>query len=221
MENVEIVGEAESVEQAEDMIRKLNPDLLLLDIQLGKKTGFDLLALFPNPTFEVLFITAYEQFALRAIKAGALDYLLKPLVEADFTQAIAKALTKKNKQNTGQFEVAKTSFETKEINRLTLSTNDGHHIVWIKDILYCSSNGNYTTFHLANGKNLMISKLLKEYETLLPSEVFLRVHQSFLVNMNYVEQFTKDNSLILSNNAEIIVSSRKKEEVILWLKKMA
>jgi two-component system LytT family response regulator len=220
MPNITIVGEAENANDAKILIEACKPNLVLLDIQMGAHSGFDVLAHFPNPNFEVIFITAYEQYALKAIKAGALDYLLKPIVEKDFLDAIQKAIDKPS-INFQQIEVAKMAYVNKTIERITLSANDGYHLVWVKDIMYCSANGNYTTFHICNGKQIMVSKIIKEYEVLLYTDAFLRVHQSYLVNMRYVVQFTKDNALILSNNAEIIVSLRKKEDVIQWLKRMA
>jgi len=216
IENTIIVGEAEKVEDAEIIINACSPDLILLDIQLGKKTGFDLLAKFPNPTFKVVFITAYEKYALSAIKAGALDYLLKPISEQEFINAIQKAMQEGNPNS--HWEIAHKAYSEKQIERITLSANDGYHVVWVKDIMYCSSSGNYTTFHLQNGKQIIISKIIKEYETILPSSFFVRTHQSYLVNMNYVERFTKEQNLILKNQAEIIVSNRKKEEVLNWFK---
>lgn len=218
IENISIVGEASNIDEAKLLIDATQPNLILLDIQLGNKTGFDLLQLFENPTFKVIFITAYEQYALAAIKAGALDYLLKPIVEEDLIAAIKKS-NFTNAIQSQAIEVAKHSLENKWVERITLSGNDGLHIVWTKDIVYCSSSGNYTTFHLANNKQIVISKVLKEYDTILASSHFLRVHQSFLVNMNFVERFTKDQNLIMQNGAEIMVASRKKDEVIHWMKK--
>jgi two-component system LytT family response regulator len=216
IENTIIVGEADKVEDAEIIINACNPDLILLDIQLGKKTGFDLLTKFPNPTFKVIFITAYEKYAISAIKAGALDYLLKPISEQEFINAIQKVKLDLNSNH--HFEIAQKAYTEKQIERITLSANDGYHVVWVKDIMYCSSSGNYTTFHLQNGKQIIISKIIKEYEAILPSLFFVRTHQSYLVNMNYVERFTKEQNLILKNQAEIIVSNRKKEEVMNWFK---
>jgi two-component system LytT family response regulator len=216
IENAIIVGEADKVEDAEIIINACNPDLILLDIQLGKKSGFDLLTRFSNPTFKVIFITAYEKYALSAIKAGALDYLLKPISEQEFINAIQKAMQEVNSNH--HWEIAQKAYTEKQIERITLSANDGYHVVWVKDIMYCSSSGNYTTFHLQNGKQIIISKIIKEYEAILPSSFFVRTHQSYLVNMNYVERFTKEQNLILKNQAEIIVSNRKKEEVMNWFK---
>lgn len=215
--NVEIVGEASNVADAKVLIEMAQPDLVLLDIHLGTHTGFDLLQHFPNPLFKIIFITAYEKYALTAIKAGALDYLLKPILQQDLVAAIEKAVA----ANTKGIEVGRNSLAQKAVERLALSANDGYHIVWVKDIMYCSASGNYTTFHLANGRQVLISKGLKEYEEILPAEVFLRIHQSYLVNMNYVQKFTKSQSLILQNGAEITVATRKKEEVTQWLKKFS
>jgi two-component system LytT family response regulator len=217
IQNIEIVGEATNVDDAFDKINTLKPEVILLDIQLGNRTGFDLLKQFSAPNFQVIFITAYEQFALSAIKAGAIDYLLKPIVFEEFDAAIKKAQKKSTLQG-NQLGVVSQNFEQKKIERIILSASDGHHIVWVKDILYLSSSGNYTTFHLASNKKIMISKNLKEYEMILPEDIFLRIHQSYIVNMNQVQQFTKEQNLIITNGAEIIVSTRKKDELIKWMK---
>lgn len=220
MKNIEIVGEASTVEEAIMVINASQPNLILLDIQLGNQTGFDLLNHFDNLYFKVIFITAYEQFALSAIKAGALDYLLKPIDETELINTINKAINSIDITNES-IDIAHKNFVQKRTDRITLSANDGYHVVWVKDIIYCSASGNYTTFHLVNNKQIVISKILKEYESMLPANMFLRVHQSYLVNMNYIEKFTKDQIIVLQNGAEVMVASRKKDEVIQWLKEMS
>lgn len=216
IDNIVIVGEADNIDDAQLLIKACEPDIILLDIHLGKNNGFDLLSRFTNPAFSIIFITAYEQYALAALKAGALDYLLKPIDENDFKAAIEKAKNAQ-KTNSENIEIAQSSFYQKKVERITLSAHDGYHIVWVNDIMYCHASGSYTTFHLSNGKKIIISKVIKEYEMILPS-FFIRVHQSYLVNMNYVEHFSKDLQLILKNKEEIMVSTRKKEDVLNWIK---
>lgn len=220
IENIVIVGEASNVAEAKLVIDTMRPDLVLLDIQLGNQTGFDLLKNYKELFFKVIFITAFEQFALAAIKAGALDYLLKPIDETELINAVKK-VTQTNFSSHESIAVAHDILVNKRTDRISLSANDGYHVVWLKDIVFCSASGNYTTFHLINNKQIVISKIIKEYEELLPTENFLRVHQSYLVNMNYVEKFTKDHLLILQNGAEVMVASRKKDEVLNWLKQIS
>lgn len=220
LSDIEIVGEASTLEDAKALIDAAQPNIVLLDIHLGNASGFDLLKQYTNPSFNVIFITAYDQYAIAAIKAGALDYLLKPIDPEELKKAIEKSKLHST-INTEKIEIATETLHSKRTERISLSANDGYHVVWVKDIIYCSASGNYTTFHIANNKQIVISKILKEYESLLPADTFLRVHQSYLVNMNYIERFTKDQILILQNGAEVMVASRKKDEVINWLKEMS
>ena len=213
-----IVGEACTVDQAYELIRACSPDVVLLDIQLGKQNGFDLLLKFPDRDFKVVFITAYEQFALRAIKAGAMEYLLKPIAEEDFYEMVEKVFATEGHTFSGQAELVADHYNQRKMDRIALNAHDGYHIIWLKDILYCSANGNYTTFYLTDGSQVVISKILKEYENLLPAENFVRVHNSSIVNMDYVKKFTKDLELILVDDTAIGVSVRKKDEVLNWIK---
>lgn len=218
VENAVVVGEAESVGQAFELINAKKPDVVLLDIQLGKQTGFDLLLQFPQRFFHVVFITAYEQFALRAIKAGAMEYLLKPIEEEEFHEMINKLFAARADAHQAQAEIMVEQYAQKKLDRIALNAQDGYHVIWLKDIIYCSASGNYTTFYLHGGHQIVISKILKEYENILPVEDFVRVHNSSIVNMNYVKKFTKDLDLILFDDTAIGVSVRKKDDVLNWIK---
>lgn len=212
-----LLGECKNVPDAKEMLKKNKVDLLLLDIKLGEDTGFDLLAEFPNFSFKVIFITAYDQYILKALKVGALDYLLKPVGEDDFHLAIdnvgKKLMTKE------QYQIAAEHLQAKS-QRITINTREGLHILWLEEIMYCEADGGYTTFFLNDGSKPVVSKPLKEYEMLLPETTFLRVHQSFIVNINFVVLFKKENcSVILKhkltgNTKEIPVSTRKREEIL-------
>lgn len=218
IEQAVVVGEAGTVEQAYELIMACSPDVVLLDIQLGKQTGFDLLLKFPDRNFKVVFITAYEQFALRAIKAGAMEYLLKPIAEEEFYEMIEKVFATERYSFSGQAELVADHYHQRKMDRIALNAHDGYHIIWLKDILYCSASGNYTTFFLVDGNQVVISKILKEYENILPAEHFVRVHNSSIVNMNYVKKFTKELELILVDDTAIGVSVRKKDDVLHWIK---
>jgi len=218
IEQAVVVGEASTVDQAYELIVACSPDVVLLDIQLGKQTGFDLLLKFPERNFKVVFITAYEQFALRAIKAGAMEYLLKPIGEEEFYEMIEKVFATEGYSFNGQAELMADNYHHRKMDRIALNAHDGYHIIWLKDLLYCSASGNYTTFYLIDGTQVVISKILKEYENLLPTEHFVRVHNSSIVNMDYVKKFTKDHELILVDDTAIGVSVRKKDEVLNWIK---
>jgi two-component system LytT family response regulator len=223
---VEVVGQAHNVESGIELIRRENPELVLLDIQMPDGSGFDLLKKIGEIDFSFIFITAYEHYAIKAIKLSALDYLLKPINTNELIDSIEKAqLSQVN------MDEIKTKLENYHNNinqqnrekRLTLNTTDSVYSIKIKDITYCKSDKNYTDIHLLKGKKLLVSKTLKDFELLLSDYGFFRVHQSYLVNMNYVSYYEKEGlggNAILENEASIPVSSRKKEGFLKFLEKM-
>jgi two-component system LytT family response regulator len=209
-----IVGSCGSVNEASVLIALNEPELLLLDISLPDGTGFDILAKFPDMSLKVIFLTAYQEHALKAIKFGALDYLLKPIVEDEFKVAINKALpiTK------DQFDLAHNGFKNGVHNRLVLRSQNYIQIVAVNDIIYCKSDSGYTSFFLADGRTVLTSKYIKEYEEVLPAKKFIRPHQSYIVNLDFIDRYHKEGYLLLKNNIKIPVSVRRKEDVIDYLK---
>lgn len=214
--NFEIVSEADTVELAVENIIKYQPDVVFLDIMLIGGTGFDVLEQYRKKkgelNFKIIFITAYEEYAVKAFRMSALDYLLKPVDPDDLKEVITKIENYKN----SSFNVYNLLIEQLNKNKISkkiaLSTSEDIHIVEINDIVYCQSDNNYTTVYLEEGRKIMVSKPLKEYEELLPLNDFLRVHQSFLVNKNYIQSFNKSEQMIvLKNGRELPVSSRKKD----------
>jgi two-component system LytT family response regulator len=187
---------------------------LLLDISLPDDSGFDILAKFPDRSLKVIFLTAYQEHAIKAIKYGALDYLLKPIVEDEFKVAINKALpiTK------DQFDLAHNGFKNGVHNRLVLRSQNYIQIVAVNDIIYCKSDSGYTNFFLADGRNVLTSKYIKEYEEVLPAKKFIRPHQSYIVNLDFIDRYHKEGYLLLKNNIKIPVSVRRKEDVTDYLK---
>lgn len=216
-----VVQEADSVASALEQIAEFNPDLLLLDIQLHDKTGFDVLQAISPRYIPTIFITAYNDFALRAFQVSALDYLLKPFDPATLQSAVLKAHNRiQNDRVFEQLEVFRQQIKSNEPRKIVLNTADSLHIVEINDITYCLADGAYTHFHFINRKPVLVSKTLAHFEGLIGSDHFIRTHQSYLVNMNHVAQFDKRNggSLILPENVEVPVSSRKKEEILSYFK---
>lgn len=225
-EQVDLIGQAENVKSGIKLIHELKPDLVLLDIQMPDGTGFDLLKQIGEIDFNFIFITAYEQYAIKAIKLSALDYILKPINTNELIESIEKAQL----SQINQFEI-KTKLNNYHNNinlqnsnkRITLNTTDSVYSIKIKDIIYCKSDKNYTDIYFRETKKLLISKTLKDFELLLTDFGFFRVHQSFLVNMNYVSHYEKDGlggNAILENNTKIPVSSRKREGFLKFLAKM-
>lgn len=215
------IREADSVPAALKAIDEFNPELLLLDIQLHDKSGFDILQTIAPRYIPTIFITAYNDFALKAFQVSALDYLLKPFDPSDLTTAILKA--QKHIQNNKileQLDVFRQQFKSTESKRLVLNTADMLHIVNVDDITHCLADGAYTHFFFTDRKSILVSKTLGHFESIIDNEHFIRTHQSYLVNMRHVTQFDKRNGgfLILSNGVEIPVSTRKKEEVLAHFK---
>ena len=213
--NLEYIGEAGTVAEGLILINATVPDLILMDIQLNDGTGFDILERL-NFNTKVVFITAYQEYAIKALKIGAVDYILKPIDSTEFDEAIIKA----KKDNTSQEQLAEVKMALSgTIDKLILKTIEGIHIVKIADILYLQSNGSYTHFYLSQNRCIVVSKNIKEYENMLPDNLFARCHNSFLVNLKEVVQIDRENNLILSNKVEIPVSGRKKVQILELLTK--
>lgn len=215
--NVKILGEADGVMNGLKLIRQKKPDAVLLDIQMKDGTGFDLLDKFKNPDFQVIFTTAFDEFAIKAFKYNAIDYLLKPISIDELIAAIDKISSHKNNTNLSQRQIDgyKESIETGQLNRLVLSSTEGLHFVELSDVIRLKSEGNYTTFHLINDEKIMVSKPMKSFLELLPTS-FFRTHQSNIVNLKYVRKFLREDGgyALTDDNAKIPVSRSKKEELI-------
>ena len=213
------VGACGSIVEGLVLIPATRPDLVLMDIQLSDGISFDLLAQLGDIPFKLIFITAYNDGALKAIKAGALDYILKPVEEEEFDAALAKASTVilgKGNDEAAQLQLAQEHFAQPAsiIRRIALRTQQYVELVDITDILYARSDGGYTTFYLTEKRKLLISRPLKEYEELLPDELFMRPHQSYLVQKSFVTRYHRDGILILKDNTEIPVASRRRDAVL-------
>jgi two-component system, LytTR family, response regulator len=223
--DVEVVGQADSVESAYALIRETNPQLVLLDIELNGGTGFQLLQKLKPYTFKVIFITGFNQYALKAIKFHAIDYILKPVNATEFQEAVQSTIN-----------LIEADFSTKEQNelflhsfnqnngpgKLVLRTLDAIHLVTISDILYCKNDNNYTTFFLASGSKIMVSKGLVFYEDILNESGFFRPHQSYLVNLQHVVKVDKTDGgfIILDSSEEIPISSRRKKGLLQLLENL-
>jgi len=223
--DVELVGKANSIKTSIDLINKQNPDLVLLDIELTDGSGFQLLQKLPSYDFKVVFITGFDSFAIKAIKFSAIDYILKPVNETEFQQAIQRAiaLIEQKDYTQPQVNVLIDSFK-KEIQskKLVLRTSDSMHIVNIRDIHFCRSDNSYTTFYFDGDENILVSRSLKDYESLLKEYGFFRPHQSYLVNLNHIKKVDKtDNGfIIMKNKKEIPVSTRQMKNLVSLLDRL-
>ena len=204
----------ESVASGIKAIEKHRPDIVLLDIQMPDGTGFDLLRSIPNKSFEVIFITAHEEFAIKAIKFSALDYILKPVDADELKNAVEKALNSiGSKKEESQFDALQMNIQPNQKRRLVLKTQESVHVIELDNIIRCEADRNYTSFYLVGGKKILVSKTLKDYETLLSGHNFLRVQQSHLINLDYVARYDKGNggSVVMKDDSEVPLSPAKRD----------
>ncbi len=219
VESVELVGEAASVEAGLEAIRNYQPDIVLLDVHLPDGTGFDLLRHIERIKFKVIFITAHQEYSIQAFKFSAIDYLLKPFSPEELEGAIKRALLNLHKDFNLSMEVFNENIKNtipQENKRLVLKTTENIFVLTIKEIIRCESDGAYTRFFLTDGRKILVSKILKEYDELLQNYNFFRVHQSHLINIEYMETFNKLNGgfVIMKDKSSVPVSSRKKESLL-------
>jgi two-component system, LytTR family, response regulator len=215
--NIKIIGTAKSVVEAAKLLQKKQPDILFLDIMLGDGTGFDVLEILPNLTSKIIFVTASDEFAIKAFKFAAIDYVLKPYSDEDLSNAIEKAIHQIQPQKE-QLSVLQDSISTpnKQPKKISLHTLDKIVVVSLDEIIRCQSDNNYTTFYFENGYKLMVTITLKYFADLLKDSLFLRVHQSHLVNTKYIKEFIKSDGgyLLLKDKSTVPVSVRKRAEVL-------
>ncbi|WP_346854462.1 LytTR family DNA-binding domain-containing protein [uncultured Draconibacterium sp.] len=220
--DVEQVGIADSIQTGVELILKENPDLVLLDIELKDGTGFQLLQKLKPYRFKVVFITGFHSFAIKAIKFSALDYIVKPVNEAEFQQAIQRAidLIHSSVNTDAQLNVLMNSLQKETMSKkLVLRTAESLHVVDVSDIYFCKSDNSYTTFYFSDDEKILVSKSLKDYENLLTDYGFYRAHQSYLVNLNHIKKVDKTDGgfIIMKNKKEIPVSLRQMKKLILLL----
>jgi two-component system LytT family response regulator len=223
--NVEVIAEADGVESGKAAIEKFNPDIVFLDIQMPDGSGFKLLEEIKNIKFEIIFTTAYDQFAIKAIKFSALDYLLKPIFPDDLVSAVKKVEEKRkvvSSETNVEVLLENIKKPEDESPKIVLSTSDKIHVVYINEIIRCESDNYYTFFYFKDGSRMLISKTLKENEELLKTHGFIRPHKSHLVNTQFIKGFNKKDGghIILKDDALIPVSRRKREMILEVLSKI-
>ena len=217
--SVEVVAQADNVENGYKAITSNSPDLVLLDINMPDGTGFDLLKKFDHIPFKLIFITAYEEYAIKAFKFSALDYLLKPINPQDLIAAIEKArIVIDNEAFELRYKAFLSNFDnkTKTDKKLVLKTSESIYLLEIKDIIRCEADGGYTTFFVNDGRKIVVSKNLKEFEDILTEFEFFRPHHSHLVNLNYMLSFEKRDGghIVMKDKSEVPVSTRKKDDLL-------
>ncbi|RYZ55152.1 MAG: response regulator transcription factor [Sphingobacteriales bacterium] len=218
---VTISGTADSVVKGISLIKTVQPDIVLLDIEMQSGTGFDLLQQLDQFSFEVIFTTAYEQYALKAIKFSALDYLLKPIDVQDLQQAIRKATEKRSRGPENiNLEQLVHNLRHNKAPKISISTSEEILFIEVEQITRCEANGAYTIFYLRNGSKVMASKNLKEFEAMLSDHQFYRVHHSHLINMREVQKYIKaDGGMIeMKDGSRVSLSHTRKEEFMELMK---
>ena len=220
--SVEVLGIANSADEAEEKIRSMSPDLLFLDIDMPFANGFDLLNRFKTIQFEVIFTTAYDHYAVRAFKHSAIDYLLKPIDVDELKSAVVKC-ERKMKESAPAFLHMETLMaalsQAKTVKKLSINTLEGIMFVDTDQIIRLSADSNYTNIFLKNGKKIFASKTLKEFEETLVPMHFFRVHNTHLINLAYVQIYTKGDGgyVTMIDNAVVEVSRSKKTELLALL----
>lgn len=225
-ENIHIAGIAKSVVEARLLLTQNQIDLIFLDIAMPGENGFELIPDAQLSNAQVIFTTAYDQYALKAIKANALDYLLKPIDIDELKVAVDKAdkYNSLNKQeyhrNESLQNLTLSLAEKNGIRKISLPNGQGYSLINIDDIIYIEADSNYSTFYLINKETITVSKVLKEYEEILPADQFVRVHKSSIINLNFLKEYNSKNGVevILKNGEKIAVSRRRASDFVEKLK---
>lgn len=219
-DDLTIVGQADKVKRAVDLVRETPFDLMFLDIQLGDGSGFDLLKQVERRDFDVIFVTAYEQFAIQAIRFAAFDYLLKPVKVSELKSAVEGIIARKQEQldpESPRRELLVESLQPGQVpERIALPSREGYDVVRLNDMLFLEAESNYTHVHLVSGRRLTISRTLKEYEDLLQKSTFCRIHHGFLVNLDQVAAYIRGDggAVRMTNGKELPVSRNRKSPLM-------
>lgn len=215
---VKVVGEADSVASGITEIRNKIPDLVLLDIKMEDGTGFDLIDHFENIAFNIIFVTAYQEYAIRAFGFSAIDYILKPINPEKLVDAVKRADQIVQSSFNTQLNTLKENLDlTENKNRkIILKTLENIYLLDVQDIIHCASDGNYTVFDTTDHQKIIVSKIIKEYDKLLSDSGFLRVHRSHLINLKHIKRLSKQDGgfVVMSNEMEVPVSTRGRERLL-------
>jgi two-component system, LytTR family, response regulator len=218
--DVQIAAACNNAESAKEQLQTIQPDVLFLDIRMPGKSGLEMLAELPVKNFEVIFVTAHNEYMLQAFQFSAVDYLMKPVDEDRLIEAVERVKKRMYREkNTAQSDallhnISKAGSPSEM--RLCLPTQKGFTIVKLEEILYCEAERSYTVFHFVNSRPVVVSKPLYDYEKLLNDTSFMRIHKSFLVNLLHVKEYLRGEggTIIMTNGTEIEVSRRKKEQFL-------
>lgn len=222
--DVQVTATCSNATTAKQQILQIEPDVVFLDIQMPGKSGLDLLTEMADKEFEVIFVTAHNEYMLQALQYSAADYLLKPVDEDRLIEAVQRVKSRLETDQKEDYRKALLHNLSKTGNpsemRLCLPTLKGFIVLKLDDIIYCEAERSYTVFHLEGNRTVTVSRPLLEYDEVLKDTSFLRIHKSFLINLNHVKEYHRGEggTVIMTNNAEIEVSRRKKEQFLLKIK---
>jgi two-component system LytT family response regulator len=217
--SLEVVGKAFNIIQGAKIIKDVKPDLVFLDVEMPNGSGFDLLTQFPEKEFEVIFITAFNHYAIKAIKFSAVDYILKPININEFIEAVEKVIRKRSQKGSESNESLKVLMENLRSptpSRLAIPTSDGMEYLNPKEIIRIEADRSYSWFYLSGNRKILVSKHLKEFQELLGDRNFFRSHNSHLINLKYVRKYIrKEGGYIEMNDNSVIPISRSKKDIFL------
>lgn len=223
--DVVVAGQASGVATGAAAINEFHPDLVFLDIQMKDGTGFDLLYNLPSIDFKVIFVTAYDQFALQAFRCSAVDYLLKPINPEHLIEAVNRAGKLIQEHFNIQMQALEENLKSvsKQHKKIIIKTTENIHLLDMKNIIACESDSSYTTIHTSEGDKILVSKTLKDYEDMLADCGFYRVHKSYLINLMQIKRFERQDggSIVMSNDLKIPVASRKRDELLQLFERLA
>jgi two-component system LytT family response regulator len=219
---VEVVGDADSVEAAVSVIREQKPELIFLDIEMPQHNGFKLFEFIPDADFDVIFTTAFDQYAVKAFEYSAIDYLLKPIKISKLVQAVSKVSERLAKDTRRERLEALQDNLNKDFHKIVLPTQEGYQFLEVGDIIRCEADSNYTLFRLVNGEKVLVSKTLKHIEELLGSKEFFRIHQSHLINLRHMRKYIKGKSgqVEMGDDSVLDVSVRRKAALLERIKNL-
>lgn len=215
-EQLMLSGMAANLTEAVKLVNDHDPALIFLDIELAGESGFDLFDKVQPGKFEVIFTTAFDRYAVKAFKYSAIDYLLKPIDPDEFKNSVLKVIKKKDampEMGNLRFFLENLGKQEEYQHKISLPTGQAYEVVYIRDIVRCEADGNYTTFYLTDKRSIFVSNGLKYYEDLLPSEHFVRVHNHHLLNLNHVVRYLKQDGgyAVMVDGSKVELSRRRKE----------
>jgi len=222
---LEIAGTAQSIKDGRKLIIDKSPDLVFLDVEMPHGSGFDLLSYFPEKSFDVIFITAFNHYAIRAIKFSAVDYILKPININEFIQAVDKVLDKRNsnKDNNENYRALLENVRSSLPSKLAIPTSDGMEYLNTKEIIRIEADRSYTWFYLKDKRKLLVSRNLKEYQELLSDRNFFRTHNSHLINLEHVKKYIRQEggAIELIDGSQVPISRGKRDLFLLQMSKLS